>query len=409
MIIGDVFVLALVARALVETEVARRRRACVPVVPSDSVHGDETPPVSVLIPARNEADAIASTLASVCAQRGLSLEITVVDDGSTDGTAGRARAALAHEPHARVVRTPPLPRGWTGKTHALEQGFARARGEWVLMLDADVSLASDAIARALAYAERHDLDALSLSPSQASSTLAVDAVQVAAYRLLDRRFPFSDTSRPGSPVAAASGAFFLVRRAALERIGGFASMRSAIVEDVALARALKSRGCRVAFLPAKDLVRVRTYVSLGEQAEGWTRVLAPLLTATARGGGLAREVALEMARAVASALALPLGVASVVATLMDLRALGARVHATPVGGVGALLLATGHAFMAALIATLLIARAARAAIPVRVQLFEPFGSTMLAVLLIRSAFYHRSARGVTWKGRVYASAGDARG
>ncbi len=355
----------------------RRRRAAAPGPPPAVGGRSDLPRVAVLIPARNEASLIADVISSVCAQTGVELQVRVIDDGSTDATAPRARTALGGASDGMLLNAGPLPEGWTGKTHALARGVAATDAPWILTLDADVTLAPHAVLRALVYAERLRLDALSLSPVQTSCGEPIDAVQRAAYELLDRLYPFAETSRPEGAQAAASGAFFLVRREALLAAGGFAAVRHAVVEDLHLARVLRAAGARQAFLPAGPMVRVRMHESLADVVRGWTRLLAPLVTSAVPPAGVMGETLRALARASA-------GPAIAAVLVFALQA-----HAGTVAVTAAAILAAWLALHPG---------------GMRAALLDTVGFGMLAALLLRSAVSNRRGGGVEWKGRVYAAA-----
>lgn len=372
----------LIAFSLFDGRAARRRRVATPAPPPEADSRADVPLIAVLIPARNEAAVIGEVIATVGAQSGVRVQLRVIDDGSTDDTAARAGVALAAgAPSAAadvaVIDAGALPAGWVGKTHALARGLAAADAPWILTLDADVTLAPDALLRAVTYAEHMQLDALSLSPSQESCGALIDAIQAAAYELLDRLYPFAETSRPESAHAAASGAFFLVRREALRAAGGFEAVRNEVVEDLQLARVLRLHGARQAFLPAGPLVRVHMYQSFGDVVRGWTRLLAPLVTHSASPTSVAREAS----RGACRALAAP-AIAAILAQAL-------HTHATTIAVASAAVLAAWLA---------LHPRGMRAA------LLEPLGFGMLAALLVRSALSNRRGGGIEWKGRVYAVA-----
>jgi cellulose synthase/poly-beta-1,6-N-acetylglucosamine synthase-like glycosyltransferase len=347
---------------------ARARTAPPPLAPSDTAH---TLPVTALVPARNEAAVIGDALRSLRAQTCPPERVIVIDDGSTDETVARALEAA---PEATVIRLHDLPPGWTGKTHALARGCERAESPWVLTLDADVCLAPDALARAHAAAVAESLDALSLSPDQVAPSGAVRAIQEAAYAMLDRLYPFSHTSRGGAREAAASGAFMLLRRSALDAAGGFGAVNGELVEDLALARRLAERGSRVSFRPARGLVRVRMYDTMHAAFEGWRRLLAALVASSRRSPGIRGEIVYHAV--VGSALPVAGAIAAIVATASI--PIAAAIAAC-VGG------------------TTLILGGPQAAVRWSV------GRLLLCAALVSSSAACRSRAGVRWKDRTYSA------
>src|SRR5208283_2232841 len=122
----------------------------------------ERPIVSAIVPARNEEACLGACLESLAAQTGVSLEIIVVDDGSTD----RTREIAQSFPAVRVVDPDPLPPGWSGKNNALAAGAKEARGRWLLFTDGDTVHRSGSLARSLAEARLQNAALLSYSPEQ---------------------------------------------------------------------------------------------------------------------------------------------------------------------------------------------------------------------------------------------------
>jgi len=228
--------------------------------------------VSVIIPARNEEASLASCLESLIAQTGLSFEIMVVNDHSTDRT-GEIAASF---PGVRVIDAGPLPDGWTGKNNAVATGAREARGNWFLFTDADTVHLPGSLARALSEAKEHNVDMLSYSPEQIAVTFWEMAILPVVFAELVRQYPPSKVSDPNSPEAAANGQYILVKREAYDAVGGHAAVASSILEDVALARAVKASGRKIRFRYAADAVRTRMYRNFHQLREGWTKNLALL-------------------------------------------------------------------------------------------------------------------------------------
>jgi glycosyltransferase involved in cell wall biosynthesis len=237
--------------------------------------------VSVVIPARNEEASLAACLESLisqdAAQTGVSFEIIVVDDHSTDRTREIAESFAARgKGNVRVIEADVLPDHWTGKNNAVTTGARAARGEWLLFTDADTVHLPGSIARALAEARENNVDKLSYSPEQIAVTFWEMAILPVVFAELARQYPPSKVSDPSSPIAAANGQYILIRCATYDAIGGHASVATEILEDVALARAVKSSGHKIRFRYAADAVRTRMYRNLSQLREGWTKNLALL-------------------------------------------------------------------------------------------------------------------------------------
>lgn len=198
-----------------------------------------TQPVTVLIPARNEAALIGGTLAAVLDQ-GSALRALVVDDHSTDATAERARAVDPNR--VQVLAADPLPAGWSGKLWALECGRRRVRTPWVLLLDADIELRPGVVG-ALQYKARHgNLALVSLMATLDQRGFWAGLLTPAFVYFFKLLYPFRLVNRLRYPVAGAAGGCMLLRTDVLEDIGGFAAVHDALIDDCALAAAVKNRG-----------------------------------------------------------------------------------------------------------------------------------------------------------------------
>jgi cellulose synthase/poly-beta-1,6-N-acetylglucosamine synthase-like glycosyltransferase len=237
---------------------------------------DETcvsaPTVSVIVPARNEEISLAACLESLVAQAGIAHEIIVVDDHSTDRTREIASSFVG----VRAMEAPPLPAGWTGKNNAVTAGAHEARGDWLLFTDADTVHLPGSLARAVSEAEQNSADMLSYSPEQIAVTFWEMAVLPVVFAELARQYPPSKVSDPSSPIAAANGQYILMKREAYDAVGGHAAVAGDLLEDVALARAVKQSGRKLRFRYAADAVRTRMYRSFAQLREGWSKNLALL-------------------------------------------------------------------------------------------------------------------------------------
>ncbi|HEY6994995.1 MAG TPA: glycosyltransferase [Xanthobacteraceae bacterium] len=227
------------------------------------------PRVAAVVPARNEADHIALSIGSLLGQdyRG-PWTIVLVDDDSDDGTAEIARAAAKSDARLRLVTSRGLPAGWTGKLWALKQGIDAAAAlpeppDYLLLTDADIVHAPDSASRLVALAEEAHLVLASLMVKLRCESLAERANIPAFVFFFQMLYPFSWVNRPGSGVAAAAGGCMLVRADALREAGGVDAIRGALIDDCALAKALKARG--PIWLGLTERVRsVRPYPALAD-------------------------------------------------------------------------------------------------------------------------------------------------
>ncbi len=226
-------------------------------------------PVSVLIPARDEETAIGGCLDSVhAALHGQPLaEVLVLDDESSDRT-----AAVAGRHGARVIRGTPVPPGWLGKPHACRQLAAAATGEVLVFLDADVRLHPGAIAAALALLDASGLDLIAPHPRQRADTIAERLVQPLLQWSILTFLPVRLAERSPRPsLAAANGQFLVVRRSAYQRAGGHVA--DAVLDDLALLRAIKRSGGRGGVVDGTDLATCRMYQGWAELRDGYGRSL----------------------------------------------------------------------------------------------------------------------------------------
>lgn len=230
--------------------------------------------VSVLIPARNEEHRLAACLRSLSDQE--ALEILVYDDHSTDATASLIDSfALAN---ARIRRIPPEPLqpGWYGKTFACALLAARAKGDWLLFLDADVRVAPGAVQSIAAEAEHRSLTFLSYWPGFDMhgfwETVLMPMLNFVVFTIFPA--PMAP-ARPDPSLGLAHGACILVRRETYARLGGHALVKNETFEDTLLAKAWRAQGERSLCLDGQDLVRVRMYSGFEEIWHGFGKNFYP--------------------------------------------------------------------------------------------------------------------------------------
>ncbi len=207
------------------------------------------PPVSVVVPARDEAEHVAACLGSLLAQDYPGrFRIVLVDDRSTDGTGEVARRLGARPDRLVVLEGAARPPGWSGKLWAVAQGVAEARrldgGEdgYVLLCDADITHAPSHLATLVDKAERCGLDQVSEMVALNCESPAEHALVPAFVFFFQLLYPFARVNDPGSRTAAAAGGTVLIRRTALARIGGIEALRGALIDDVTLAMRVKRSG-----------------------------------------------------------------------------------------------------------------------------------------------------------------------
>ncbi|MFI5838466.1 glycosyltransferase [Catenuloplanes sp. NPDC051500] len=230
--------------------------------------------IAVLLPLRNEADRVAPCLHALLAQRGLS-EIVILDDGSTDGTADVVRAITGDDPRVRLLSGAPPPPGWLGKPHACHRLAAATDAPVIVFIDADVVLTGPhAVTSAVALLRARRTDLLSPYPLIETGSVGERLVQPLLQWTWLTFLPLRAMERSRRPsLAAAGGQLLVVDAAAYHRAGGHEGVRTEILEDIALARAVKRSGGRIALADGSSLARCRMYTSWQDLADGYAKSL----------------------------------------------------------------------------------------------------------------------------------------
>ena len=224
------------------------------------------PSIAVLIPARNEAANIQSCLLSLTAQNYPDdrLRIYVIDDGSTDGTPDIVTALAGRFPSVRLLHSPGLQPGWTGKCQACWHGACHVDPDtdYLCFIDADMRTEPDLLRSAAAVAVQSGITLLSLAPRHELVSFAERLILPCGHYLLGFRQDLEQLQSPDSPDATVTGQFILVQRAAYQIAGGHAAVRGVISEDVALGRLIKVAGGKVLLMGGSRLIATRMY-------DGW--------------------------------------------------------------------------------------------------------------------------------------------
>lgn len=332
------------------------------------------PRASVLVPARDEEENLRILLPLLRAQDWPDMEILVLDDGSADATAEVARA---HAPAVRVIDGEPPPAGWLGKSWACARLAEEADGEVLIFCDADVRPAPEAVRRTLGLLEAEGAGALACLPRQILGTWAERAViplvlHLPILGLLP--LPLVRT-RPEPALSLGVGQWFAFTRAAYDRCGGHAAVRSALAEDMALARKVKEAGLPLAACLSTRLVSVRMYRDFPAVWEGFRKNLVVLT-----GAGGARPFAV---------------LALLAATLVAPWLLAGAALA---GALPAAFLIPGQLLLLVRLSVAVTYRE-----PPSAWAWTPAGSLLVLVLAASSlAGYHR--RDLAWKGRRLSAA-----
>jgi hopene-associated glycosyltransferase HpnB len=208
----------------------------------DSHHSSpesDTSDVTVLIPARDEAESIARTLAAL-EHQGKNLAVIVIDDQSSDGTADLAKTSFRG--NLRVLPGQDLPEGWVGKLWALEQGRRLITTELILLLDADIELAPGTIGVLKSKMKAENLDLVSLMAELRMQTAWEKILSPAFIFFFKLLYPFAVGNDPRSRLGVAAGGCVLLRAGTLQAIGGFSALKTSIIDDCDLARRVKQLG-----------------------------------------------------------------------------------------------------------------------------------------------------------------------
>ncbi len=232
------------------------------------------PDVTVIIPARNEAHQIASAVGSF-----KGLPVIVVNDGSTDDTAGVSQAA-----GAIVIAAPPLAAGSLGKPNACAAGAAEAKTKWLLFVDADTTFHSHFAASAVHHAEQNHYDLLTAFLEQKCVSIFEKMLLPYGFALYFAGVSARAVNRTGNKSALANGQCLLFRRSAYEQIGGHGKVISSVIEDVAIAQLAKRNQLSVRVLRAEHLGSVRMYDSLAAIWKGFQKNSFRFLQANPGGG-----------------------------------------------------------------------------------------------------------------------------
>lgn len=233
----------------------------------------DLPPLSVIVPARNEATNIARCVTSLCTSTYPALDIIVVDDHSSDDTARLAREAGAGDPRLRVVAAPDLHPDWLGKQWACAHGASLARGRVLCFTDADTVHAPDLHVRSVRALLDRGADLLSVAGVQELGTFWERLVQPQVFALLFARYGGTEiVSRAKRPVdVIANGQYLLFDRTSYDALGGHGSVRRKVAEDLALAMRAKEHGMEVHLIQGLHQLSTRMYVSLHELVRGWMK------------------------------------------------------------------------------------------------------------------------------------------
>jgi glycosyltransferase involved in cell wall biosynthesis len=218
------------------------------------------PRVSVLVPARNEAAAIATCVRAVIASRDVDLEVVVLDDASTDGTAAIVEHLAADDPRVRLVHGRPLPPGWCGKQHACAQLAEAATHDTMVFVDTDVLLSPDAVRRCVSFLDASQAALVSGFPRQVTGSFLEWLLLPLIHFVLLGFLPIGRSRTDNSPgLAAGCGQLFVTRRHDYRKAGGHTAIRGSLHDGIKLPRAFRRAGLRTDIFDATGIASCRMY------------------------------------------------------------------------------------------------------------------------------------------------------
>lgn len=344
-------------------------------------HQGNLPPISVLIPARDEEHAITDAIRSVLDHAdGLDLELLVLDDHSTDRTAERVLAIAAHDPRVRLIHAPPLPNGWFGKPHACQQLAEAAQHDTLLWLDADVRLLPGGLHHLAAALHTSKATLISTVPRQITRTHAETLVIPQILFVLLGYLPMFRMRRSTSPAyGAACGQLMIARRDAYLDAGGHAAVRNLMHESLALARMFRRAGHPTDLIDGTRIATCRMYHAAAEVWHGFAK--------NAHEGMATPAAILPWTLLLLGAQPLP--------WLLALLTLTHTIPHNPITISAAIV-----ALIAAITTSLTIALAFRQG--VTAALVRPLGILVLIAIQWHALIRHLAGHPVTWRGRAYA-------
>ncbi|MCS7261190.1 MAG: glycosyltransferase family 2 protein [Anaerolineae bacterium] len=230
------------------------------------------PSVSILVPARNEAEHIEETLNRLLGLKYPDFEVVVLDDASVDDTFVRAQTIARRDPRLSVVRGQPLPAGWLGKNWACHQLAQRAKGEILIFTDADVRWEPAALDAVLHLLQQTHADLLTVWPTQETVTWSERlVVPMMMFTIINYLPELAVRYMPWPVFAAANGQCMAFRRSAYQRIGGHAAVRANVVEDMGLAWNIKRHRMHLVMAEGNWLIHTRMYRTWTEVRDGFAK------------------------------------------------------------------------------------------------------------------------------------------
>jgi len=342
------------------------------------------PLISILIPARNEAENISRCLKSLLKQDYPNLEIIVLNDNSTDGTSKVVKVIAEKDNRVRLVEGAPLEDGWIGKNFASHQLAKYAKGEYFIFTDADTLHFSKTVSSALGALITTKVDALSIYPRQIMVTFAERMTVPIINIALQCFIPFMLIKKSKNPLfSTAIGQFMMFKRKTYEKIGGYESIKGHMIDDIQISKRVKKSGYKFMVFDGRNTVYCRMYRNLKGVVIGLAKSIYPAFNG--------------------NILALFSFTGLLTATLLipfTLLPLGAFLFDWPV------------AIIRLIIFQIIIILAIKTIFAIRYKqrmldiLLAPVSMAVIDALVFVSFFQAKYGEGLLWKGRVYDVSGN---
>lgn len=341
------------------------------------------PLISVIIPARDEQRNIQRCIQALLNQTYPSYEIIIVDDRSSDATPQILDQLAEADPRLRVIHGAELPPGWAGKPHALVQGIAAARGEWLCFMDADTFGEPGLLWSTYSQAVKLQADMFSILTDQELGSFWERVVLPLVFLGLSYGFPADRVNDPSKPDAIANGQYILIKRSVYDQVGGHRAVKDRIDEDKAIAVVVKGAGFRLVVADGRKVASTRMYTSLPEMWEGWTKNIYL---------GLQDRLGLLLFGAF---------IGLVVSIVLPVWLFGGLVWLASSGGLVAGVVALEAMVLWGYLLWKRLQACRAFGIPGGYALSFPLGALVFTAMMVASAYNVLSGHGVSWKGRRY--------
>jgi glycosyltransferase involved in cell wall biosynthesis len=233
----------------------------------------DAPFISVLVAAKDEEEVIEQCVRTILDQDYPNYEVIVCNDRSNDRTAEIVQAIADEDDRLTLVNITNLPEGWFGKNNAMQTGIKQARGEYIVMIDADCRQVSRrTLSTAVQYALDNDTDMLSVFPELEMKGFWENVLQPVASAIMVIWFQPDRINNPKRQAAYANGAFMMIKRDIYEAIGTHEVVKTELNEDMRMAWLVKQRGFKLRVVRSQDLYLVRMYTSFKQMIRGWSRI-----------------------------------------------------------------------------------------------------------------------------------------